>query len=137
MKITPLDIRQRRFEKSFHGYNPKEILEFLEVVADEFEELHKESIRLREDAKDFQAQLEQHRNREKVLQEPMIGEGLSRGCGDARAEPGSPSRPPVAECSPCAAPRTRRPLPRETLESLSGCTRETISQTAFDRSLAG
>jgi cell division initiation protein len=72
MKITPLDIRQRRFEKSFHGYSPKEILEFLEVVADEFEELHKESIRLREEAKDFQAQLEHHRNREKVLQETMI-----------------------------------------------------------------
>jgi len=72
MKITPLDVRQRRFAKSFNGYNAKEIQAFLETVADEFESLHKESIRLREEAKDFQAQLEHHRNREKVLQETMV-----------------------------------------------------------------
>jgi cell division initiation protein len=72
MKITPLDIRQRRFEKSFRGYNSKEIEEFVQLVADEFEEMHKENIRLREQVRDFQVQLEHHRTLEKALQETMI-----------------------------------------------------------------
>ncbi len=72
MKITPLDIRQRRFETSFNGFKKPDVETFLEVVAGEFEELVKINVALREELKRMQLKLEQHADRERALQETMI-----------------------------------------------------------------
>ena len=44
MKMTPLDIRQKRFEVSFRGYSKKEVEGFLELTASEFEEVVRETV---------------------------------------------------------------------------------------------
>ena len=72
MKMTPLDIRQKRFEVSFRGYSKKEVEGFLELTASEFEEVVRENISLKEELKRTQARLETHLEREKTLQETMV-----------------------------------------------------------------
>lgn len=72
MKMTPLDIRQKRFEINLRGYSKREVEAFLELAAGEFEEVVRENIFLKEDLKRGQARLEQHLEREKALQETMV-----------------------------------------------------------------
>lgn len=72
MKMTPLDIRQKRFETQLRGYSKKEAEAFLELTAGEFEEVVRENISLKEEVKRVQARLEQHVEREKALQETMV-----------------------------------------------------------------
>lgn len=72
MKITPLDIRQRRFKRSLRGFSVHEVEAFLELVAGEFEELVRENIALKEDQKRAQQRLEQYHEREHTLQETMV-----------------------------------------------------------------
>lgn len=72
MKMTPLDIRQKRFELNLRGYSKKEVEGFLELVAGEFEEVVRENISLKEEVKRTQASLELHLDREKTLQETMV-----------------------------------------------------------------
>src|SRR5437764_8033853 len=72
MKITPLDIRQKRFESALRGFSRREVEAFLELVAGEFEEVVKENISLTEELKRTQARLEVHLERERTLQETMV-----------------------------------------------------------------
>jgi cell division initiation protein len=72
MKITPLDIRQKRFETALRGFSRREVEAFLELLATEFEEVVKENIALKEEFKRTQHRLEQHQERERTLQETMI-----------------------------------------------------------------
>lgn len=72
MKMTPLDVRQKRFEVALRGYAKKEVEGFLELTAGEFEEVVRENISLKEELKRVQARLEQHLEREKALQETMV-----------------------------------------------------------------
>ncbi len=72
MKMTPLDVRQKRFELALRGYSKKEVEGFLELTAGEFEEVVRENISLKEELKRVQARLEQHLEREKALQETMV-----------------------------------------------------------------
>jgi cell division initiation protein len=48
MKLTPLDIHHKEFRRSLRGYDDKEVDDFLDTVADEFERLFKENIDLSE-----------------------------------------------------------------------------------------
>lgn len=49
MKITPLDIQQKQFRVRFRGFEMVEVDDFLDLVADEFEELLQENNRLKEE----------------------------------------------------------------------------------------
>jgi cell division initiation protein len=72
MKMTPLDIRQKRFEREMRGYSKREVEGFLELTAAEFEEVVKENISLKEELKRVNVRLEHHVDREKTLQETMV-----------------------------------------------------------------
>ena len=72
MKITPLDIRQKRFGANFRGFTRREVEAFLDFVATEFEEIVKENISLKDEMKRAQLRLEQYQERERTLQETMI-----------------------------------------------------------------
>jgi cell division initiation protein len=47
MKITPLEIRQKAFEKNFRGYNQDEVNAFLQILSQEWERVLDESKELR------------------------------------------------------------------------------------------
>lgn len=72
MRMTPLDIRQKRFAAEFRGYAPREVESFLDQTAAEFEDVVKENIALKEEQRRILARLEQHQEREKALQETMV-----------------------------------------------------------------
>jgi cell division initiation protein len=72
MKITPLDIRQKRFRPALRGLDRQEVEAFLELVAAEFEELVKETMALREDGRRKDEEIAEHRSRERALQETLV-----------------------------------------------------------------
>ena len=48
LKVTPLDIQQKRFHMGFRGYERTEVEMFLDLVRDEMEALMREVTELRE-----------------------------------------------------------------------------------------
>jgi cell division initiation protein len=72
VKITPLDIRQKRFESAFSGFRKVDVESFLELVASEFEELVKGNVAIKDELSRIQLKLEQHLERERALQETLV-----------------------------------------------------------------
>jgi len=72
MNITPLDITQKQFRRTFRGYEPEEVEAFLSLVAVEFEALVQEVNALREDNQRKQEEIAEHRSRERALQETLV-----------------------------------------------------------------
>ncbi len=72
MNITPLDITQKQFRKSFRGYDREEVEAFLSLVAVEFEALVKEVNSLREGDQRKTEELAEHKSRERALQETLV-----------------------------------------------------------------
>ena len=68
MNVSPLDLRQQRFRKSFRGFDPIEVASFLAAVADDYEQALRETDRLRQDLSRMEAVLTEHREHEKNLQ---------------------------------------------------------------------
>ena len=72
MKVTPLDVRQKQFAGKLRGIDPKEVEAYLELLAQELEDLIRENIAQKDDLKRKNARIEEYRDREKTLQETMI-----------------------------------------------------------------
>jgi cell division initiation protein len=72
LKITPLDLRNQEFGRSFRGYDPEEVRVFLELVSDEFEFLIKENTTLTERLRDLDERVQDYRNMEKTLKATLI-----------------------------------------------------------------
>ena len=72
MNITPLDITQKSFKKTFRGLDAEEVAAFLALVANEFEGLVKELNTLREENRRKSDELVEHRGRERSLQETLV-----------------------------------------------------------------
>lgn len=84
MKITARDIRQKQFQKSLRGEDPDEVKAFLDEVADAYESLIRENQALTESLQAASRELEEHRSKEKTLQETLmaaqrIGEEMKEG----------------------------------------------------------
>ncbi|HVE85761.1 MAG TPA: DivIVA domain-containing protein, partial [Myxococcales bacterium] len=56
----------------FRGFSVREVEAFLELLAGEFEEVVKENISLKDSVKRLQLELDQHKERERTLQETMV-----------------------------------------------------------------
>src|SRR3979490_2093021 len=91
MNVSPLDLRQQRFRKSFRGFDRVEVTSFLAAVADDYEQALRETDRLRQDLMRVEALLNEHREHEKNLQATMTtAQKLSddiRAAADAEANP--------------------------------------------------
>ncbi len=72
MKITPLDIHQKRFRRTLRGHDPQEVEAFLGLVAAEFEALVKETLALREESQRKDEVIAEYKSRERALQETLI-----------------------------------------------------------------
>ena len=78
MNVSPLDLRQARFRKTFRGFNRLEVASFLDAVADDYEQALRETDRLRQDLALVEASLGEHREREKDLRATLLSD-LSMG----------------------------------------------------------
>lgn len=73
MKITPLDIQQQQFKgKILGGLNPEEVDSFLQLVAQEMENLIRENTVLREQAQKSASEAEAIAQREKDLRDTLL-----------------------------------------------------------------
>ncbi|MEO0087926.1 MAG: DivIVA domain-containing protein [candidate division WOR-3 bacterium] len=72
MKIAPIEIRNAEFPKRFRGFDPERVKSFLEMVADELEEIIKENISLSERIKDLDIKVEDYRRMENILKEALL-----------------------------------------------------------------
>ncbi len=72
MKITPLDIKKQTFKKILRGYDPIEVETFLEMIADEFEQLIREKNNLSDDVLKLKTQLRDYQEVEKTFKESLM-----------------------------------------------------------------
>ena len=72
MGLTPLDIRQQQFKKTLWGFDAPEVDAFLDVLAHDFEQLNREVLSLRDEVHRKDAEVADHRDREKTLKDTMI-----------------------------------------------------------------
>ncbi len=72
MKITPLDIQQQQFRVKFRGFDMVEVDNFLDLVANEFEEMLRESNRLKEEDRKKLEKIQQLEGAERDLHNALI-----------------------------------------------------------------
>ena len=72
MKITPLDIQQQQFRVKFRGFDMVEVDNFLDLVANEFEELLRENNRLKEEDREKLGRIQKLEGAEKELRNALI-----------------------------------------------------------------
>jgi cell division initiation protein len=83
MKITPLDIQQQEFRQAWRGYDASEVRAFLEVVRGAVEEVVRENATLQTAIAAREAELAEHRERERVLRETLVT--AQRVCEDLKS----------------------------------------------------
>ena len=72
MKVTPLDLRQQRFNTVMRGYDRGEVQAFLLEVADDYENALREMDKLRQDVTKLDAVLSEHRGQERNLRNTLL-----------------------------------------------------------------
>ena len=70
--LTPMDIHDHQFKKSFRGYNENEVDDFLDRVVDDFEKLLRENERLKNQVYANDKELEHYRKLEKTLNDTLM-----------------------------------------------------------------
>ncbi|RKD27850.1 cell division initiation protein [Caminicella sporogenes DSM 14501] len=70
--ITPLDIENKEFSKSFRGYNENEVDEFLEKIIESYEKLINENANLKEKNKLLEEQVEKYNSIERTLKDTLV-----------------------------------------------------------------
>ena len=72
MRITPMDIEQQEFSKSFRGYNEEEVDDFLDKIVKDYEELINENVRLNEEIERMQEKLKEFGEIEESLRSALL-----------------------------------------------------------------
>ncbi len=72
MRITPIEIQQQQFKTRLFGYDTVAVDQFLEMLADEMEQLFHQNNELKETLARTRTSLEQMREREKLLQQTLV-----------------------------------------------------------------
>ena len=70
--VTPLEIRKRSFARRFRGFDRDEVQQFLEVLADDLEELFRAIDELEREAVKLREELSRHREHEATLRETLV-----------------------------------------------------------------
>jgi cell division initiation protein len=72
LRLTPLDIKKQEFKRTMRGYDPEEVNAFLEMVAEEFEALHREKNRLEDETLKLRTQLHDYQEVERTLKQTLM-----------------------------------------------------------------
>ena len=72
MKVTPLDLRQQRFQTVMRGYDRGEVQAFLLEAADDYENALRENDKLRQEVAKLDAVLSEHRGQERNLRNTLL-----------------------------------------------------------------
>ena len=72
MRITPMDIEQQEFSRSFRGYNEEEVDDFLDKIVKDYEELINENLKLNEEIERMQEKLKEFGQIEETLRSALL-----------------------------------------------------------------
>src|SRR5262245_20846822 len=72
MNVSPLDLRQQQFRRTFRGFAPVEVTSLLLAAADDYEQAVRQADQLRQDLTRMEALLSEHREHEKNLQNTLV-----------------------------------------------------------------
>ena len=72
MNVSPLDLRQQRFHKTFRGFDQIEVTSFLQAVADDYEQALRETDQLRQEVARLEAVVAEHREHENSLKSTLM-----------------------------------------------------------------
>jgi len=72
MKISPIEIRQQEFSKKMRGYDPDEVQNFLESLAEELDNLNVENESLKNEVETLTDQINEFKKIEKNLQDTLL-----------------------------------------------------------------
>jgi len=72
IKVTPIDIQQKRFHVAFRGYDKTEVEMFLDLVRDEMEALMREVAELRDFRQSYDQRLREINDREDTVKNTML-----------------------------------------------------------------
>jgi len=72
MRITPMDIEQQEFSRSFRGYNEEEVDDFLDKIVKDYEELINENLKLNEEIERMQEKLKEFSQIEETLRSALL-----------------------------------------------------------------
>ena len=64
MKISPMDVRQQQFKLKFRGFDIEEVDSYLELIANELEELNKENETIKAELKKVEQEIEEYKKAE-------------------------------------------------------------------------
>lgn len=70
--ITPIDVRQSSFPKTWRGYSPEAVRTFLMETSENFERALRENEKLRQEITRLEGALRQHRDLEATLQSTLV-----------------------------------------------------------------
>ncbi|EPR31607.1 DivIVA domain-containing protein [Alkalidesulfovibrio alkalitolerans DSM 16529] len=72
MPISKIDIDNKRFGRTFRGYDPREVDAFLQEVSEEMGDLSDERQRLQESVARLENLLDEHKQREQTLRDTLM-----------------------------------------------------------------
>jgi cell division initiation protein len=72
LKLTPLEIKKQRFKSKVRGLDPVEVESFLEMVANEYENVLSDRDHLSEEVAKLKVQLKDYQQVEKTLQDTLM-----------------------------------------------------------------
>jgi cell division initiation protein len=72
MAIRPIDVRRKEFKSGFRGYEPNQVDDFLDAVADEFERNYTENQRMREEISSLRDRLHQFEDLEGSIRAALV-----------------------------------------------------------------
>ena len=72
MPIRPIDVRCKEFKSNFRGYDPNQVDDFLDAVADEFERNYTENQRMREEVSSLRDRLQQFEDLEGSIRAALV-----------------------------------------------------------------
>lgn len=70
--LTPVDIENKEFKKGIRGYREDEVDEFLDLVKEDFENVYRENLELKDKIKMYQEQVSKFENIEETLKATLI-----------------------------------------------------------------
>lgn len=70
--ITPLEIQNKIFKKSFKGYNKQEVDSFLENILKSYENIYKENIEFKDKIGSLSEQVSKYNNLEETLKDTLV-----------------------------------------------------------------
>ena len=72
IRVTPIDIQQKRFHVVFRGYDQSEVELFLDLVRDEMETLYREATELRDFRQSYDERLRELIDREETVKNTLL-----------------------------------------------------------------